>query len=183
MIDEFLHPQWPWLTKEAILLLERLLRPDDIGLEFGSGRSTIWFAERVEKLISIEHDIYWFEKINKKLKEKELVRKVDYRLANEDNYLDILNEIENNSIDFVLVDGLQRDIYALKSIPKLKIGGLLIIDNINWFVPNRSCSPSSKRDNNFESQIWQDIWEKEINNWRKIWTSNGVTDTLIAFKK
>jgi putative heme iron utilization protein len=55
MIDEFLHPNWPWLTKEAILLLERLLRPDDIGLEFGSGRSTIWFAERVEKLISIEH--------------------------------------------------------------------------------------------------------------------------------
>jgi predicted O-methyltransferase YrrM len=103
-------------------------------------------------------------------------------LANEDNYLDILNEIENNSIDFVLVDGLQRDIYALKSIPKLKIGGLLIIDNINWFVPNKSYFPSSKRDNNFESQIWQDIWEKEIKNWRKIWTSNGVTDTLIAFK-
>jgi predicted O-methyltransferase YrrM len=183
MIDEFLRPQWPWLTKEAILLLERLLRPDDIGLEFGSGRSTIWFAERVQKLISVEHGIYWIEKINKKLKEKGLVRKVDYRLANEDNYLDILNEIENNSIYFVLVYGLQRDICSLKSIQKLKIGGLLIIDNINWFVPNKSYFPSSKRDNNFESQIWQDIWEKEIKNWRKVWTLNGVTDTLIAFKK
>jgi predicted O-methyltransferase YrrM len=182
MIDEFLHPEWPWLTKEAILLLERLLKPDDIGLEFGSGRSTIWFAERVQKLISIEHDIYWFEKINKKLKEKELAHKVDYRLKNEDNYLDILNEIENNSLDFVLVDGLKRDICTLKSIPKLKIGGLLIIDNINRFVPNKYYSSSSKRGNNFESQIWQDIWEKEIKNWRKILTSNGVFDKLITFK-
>jgi hypothetical protein len=50
-------------------------------------------------------------------------------------------------------------------------------------VPNKSYSPNSRRGNNFESQIWQDIWEKEIKNWRKIWTSNGVTDTLIAFKK
>jgi hypothetical protein len=33
MIDEFLHPERPWLTKEAVLLLERLLKPDDIGLD------------------------------------------------------------------------------------------------------------------------------------------------------
>ena len=183
MIDEFLHPEWPWLTKEAVLLLERLLKPDDIGLEFGSGRSTIWFAERVKKLISTEHDNFWFEKINKKLKEKELINKVDYKLKNENNYLDILNDIKDNSVDFVLIDGLQRDVCASKIIPKLNSGGLLIIDNINWFIPSKSYSPNSKRDNNFESKIWQNIWEKEIKDWRKIWTSNGVTDTLIAFKK
>jgi len=157
MIDEFLHPEWPWLTKEAVLLLDSLLRPEDIGLEFGSGRSTIWFAERVNKLISIEHDHFWFEKINKKLKEKGLIRKVDYRLKTENNYLDVLNEIEDNSIDFVLVDGLQRDICTLKVIPKLKLGGLLIIDNINWFIPSKSYSPTSKRNNEFESIIWREI--------------------------
>jgi len=183
MLDEFLHPERPWLTKEAVLLLERLLKPDDIGLEFGSGRSTIWFAERVKKLISTEHDNFWFEKINKKLKEKELINKVDYKLKNENNYLDILNDIKDNSVDFVLIDGLQRDVCASKIIPKLNSGGLLIIDNINWFIPSKSYSPNSKRDNNFESKIWQNIWEKEIKDWRKIWTSNGVTDTLIAFKK
>jgi len=25
MIDEFLHPKWPWLTKEAVLLLEKIV--------------------------------------------------------------------------------------------------------------------------------------------------------------
>jgi hypothetical protein len=48
------HPDAQWLTPAAIGLLGSLLRPTDGGAEFGSGRSTIWFAERVTGLTSIE---------------------------------------------------------------------------------------------------------------------------------
>jgi hypothetical protein len=40
------HPADPWLTPAAIGLLSTLLRPADTGVEFGSGRSTLWFAAR-----------------------------------------------------------------------------------------------------------------------------------------
>ena len=179
IINEKLHPDWPWLTRDAILLLEKLLTPDDIGLEFGSGRSTIWFAKRVKRLISIEHDAKWFTFINEQLRRSSLTN-VEYYLKKESEYLDIFKNIPNNSIDFVLVDGLFRDICALKSLPIIKNGGLLIIDNINWVIPSASHSPNSRK-KDFESLIWGKVWN-EIKYWRKIWTTNGVTDTLIAFK-
>ena len=50
------HPDEPWLTPAAIGLLATLLRPADTGAEFGSGRSTLWFAARVAALTSVEHD-------------------------------------------------------------------------------------------------------------------------------
>ncbi|MCX7698095.1 MAG: class I SAM-dependent methyltransferase [Candidatus Goldbacteria bacterium] len=179
-INEKLHPDWPWLTKDAVLLLNQLLKNEDIGLEFGSGRSTIWFAKRIKKLISIEHDNNWFEFVKTKLK-KENINNVDYYLKSETDYLNILNNIDNNSIDFVLVDGLRRDEVSKLVLPKIKNGGILIIDNINWFIPSNSYSPSSKRNNNFESEIWREVW-LAIKNFRKVWTTNGVTDTLIVLK-
>lgn len=180
LIDERLHPDWPWLTKEAVLLLDQLLKKDDLGLEFGSGRSTVWFAKRVKELISIEHDEKWFNWVLKRLKEEKL-NNVKYYLKSEADYLDIFKEIPDNSIDFVLVDGLRRDEAALLSLVKIKTEGLLIVDNINWFIPSNSYSPSSKRGDNFENDNWRLFWAK-IKDWRKIWTTNGVTDTLIVFK-
>lgn len=180
-INERIHPDWPWLVREAVLYLDNLLTKESVGLEFGSGRSTIWFAKRIKKLISIEHDKNWFDKIESEIK-KQNINNIDYRLKTEKKYTDIFNEIKDNSLDFVLVDGLLRDVCVKKSIPKIKNGGLLIIDNINWFAPSDSRSPASKRNNEFDSEIWREVFEKDIKNWRKIWTSNGVFDTLIVFK-
>ncbi len=180
MINEKLHPDWPWLTKDAVLLLDQLLNKDDVGLEFGSGRSTMWFARRVKELISIEHDEKWFNWVSKKLQENNL-NNVRYNLKSESEYLDIFKEIKDGSLDFILVDGLKRDEAAILSLAKIKTGGLLIIDNINWFIPSNSYSPSSKKGDNFENDIWKEFWFK-ISKLRKIWTSNGVNDTLIVFK-
>lgn len=56
MIDHKMRPHDPWLTREAIGLLERLLRPKDKALEFGSGRSTLWIARHVGAVTSVESD-------------------------------------------------------------------------------------------------------------------------------
>jgi predicted O-methyltransferase YrrM len=183
IVVEFKHPDWPWLTKDAILILNQLLNQDDIGLEFGSGRSTVWFAQKINHLTSIEHDNFWFSKIKEKLENDNLISKVEYNLVKPTqlDYLKILEKIENESMDFVLIDGLFRDRACLNSIPKLKKGGILIIDNINWFIPNKSYSPNSLK-NRYESEIWSNIFEKVVKGWRRIYTTNGVTDTLILFK-
>ena len=46
LIDEKVRPERPWLTAKATDLLEAFLKKNDVGVEFGSGRSTIWFTSR-----------------------------------------------------------------------------------------------------------------------------------------
>jgi hypothetical protein len=47
-----MHPDVPWLTRQAVEILEDWLKPGYVGLEWGSGRSTLWFARRVSHLTS-----------------------------------------------------------------------------------------------------------------------------------
>jgi predicted O-methyltransferase YrrM len=176
---QFLNPDLPWLTKDAIKIIEQLLRRSDIGVEFGSGRSTVWFAKRIAHLTSVEIDKSWFNKINSVLKRNDL-NNISLFLKNGDDYPAVIENFQDESIDFVLVDGEQRDVCVFKSMPKIKKGGFLIIDNINWFAPCKSFSPASRR-RGFASNIWEDFFNM-TKNWRRILTSNGVTDTLIMFK-
>ena len=67
ILDEKLHPNHPWLTKQSVSLLDTLLSPQDIGVEFGSGRSTKWFLNKLNHLTSIESDKDWYNKIGSEL--------------------------------------------------------------------------------------------------------------------
>ena len=141
------NPEAPWLTKESILLLDSLLKDSDIGLEFGSGRSTKWLAKRCHLLYSIEDHSGWFEKVSVELKDFKNVnyrfREVDKNDAPRSGYLDILDELSDNSIDFILDDGKLRGLVALKSIKKLKTGGFFILDNAERYIPNPFDIPES----------------------------------------
>lgn len=143
------HCDDPWLTSAAIRLLSSLLRPADHGVEFGSGRSTVWFAQRVAALTSVEHDGQWYETISAKLKERRLTN-VDYILAPLDQPLALGDRSEyartalafaDASMDFALVDGAYREHSAKFILPKIKSGGMLIIDNVNWYLPSQSPAP------------------------------------------
>ena len=75
------HPDTPWVTKSATYILESWLRPTDVGLEWGTGRSTVWFAGRVAKLTSIEHQKAWYDRVAGMLAAKGVAEKVDYRFV------------------------------------------------------------------------------------------------------
>src|SRR4051812_37225534 len=49
----------PWMTFGAIEFLQRALREDMVVFEYGSGGSTLFFANRVRRLVTIEHDPEW----------------------------------------------------------------------------------------------------------------------------
>lgn len=184
LIDEKINPENPWLTAEAVFLLDRLLRPTDIGVEFGSGRSTIWFAKRLRWLTSFEDNESWFIRVQKMLEANKLTHKVSYKIieAGQD-YSEQASIFSNNSIDFCLVDSLDRGKCALGMLEKIKPGGVLVIDNINWFLPNNdSYSPNSRRSRDGTANEDWDLFNSLTNQWRQIWTSNGVSDTCIYFK-
>lgn len=180
------HPDAPWLTKDAIALMSQLIVESDIGLEFGSGRSTKWLAKRCKYLYSVENNQLWYDRVSVEIKNFENVQYYFGDVNSSDpvssEYLSVLNSLNNNAVDFILNDGKIRDYVAIRSIDKLKPGGLFILDNAERYLPNKLKLPASIRMDTDQVSV---EWNKFIdltNSWRRIWTTDGVSSTLILFK-
>jgi len=191
MLYEKMNPDAPWLTRQMIEILDEWLKPTDIGLEWGSGRSTLWFAKRVAYLISIEDNPQWANQVSEWLTSQGLRHKTDCKLLTlsgmdfkESEYVSVVKDIAENSLDFCLVDGAERDICALSCISRIKPGGILIIDDIQRYLPRRikSRSPNARgMTDGFDSEAWEKFG-KIVSDWRCIWTSTGTSDTALWVK-
>jgi predicted O-methyltransferase YrrM len=148
-------------------------------IEFGSGRSTDWFAQRVDKLTSVETKEVWYEKV--RLDEKKYINTNLKFLDSEIKFRNLINSLDDYSIDIVLIDGAYRDLCANLMINKMKLGGVMIIDNANRYLYNpNTFSPNSLKDHSEMSDDWNIFYKKTLSN-RRIWTTNAITDTLIIF--
>ncbi|MCJ7626702.1 MAG: class I SAM-dependent methyltransferase [Anaerolineaceae bacterium] len=185
------NPDLPWLTPDANWILSTYLKPSDVGIEFGSGQSTIWFAQHIANLISVEHDRDWYAR-NKRIFKEKGISNVEYRLreraegADAENelpsYVQVVEEIAPESLDFALIDGIYRDLCAVAVSQKVKPGGVIIIDNVNHYLPNSSFSPNSRT---YAQGPISELWGQFMGateDWRCIWTTNGVSDTAFYFK-
>ncbi len=134
------NPDAPWLVPAAIAYIERELRPEFVGFEWGSGRSTIWFARRVKHITSVEGRRAWFDEVARWLAKDALAERVTLRLAevtSEHNfspmeierYATVIDGMVDGSLDFIVVDGHFREACLRRVGNKLRPGGLLIIDN------------------------------------------------------
>jgi SAM-dependent methyltransferase len=165
-----------------VKFLESWLKPRDQGFEWGSGRSTLWFAERVGSLVSVEHDPAWYQRIAAEIKSR-AIKNVDYYLRqDEDDYCRVADNCSLASFDFCLVDGVARDRCALSALSLVRPGGIVIVDNCNWYLPMESRSPYSRkvRDGAY-TEGWALFWKK-VKDWRHVWTTNGVFDTALWVK-
>ena len=120
------HPI-PFYTPQSLEVLNSLIQPHWKVLEYGSGHSTIWYAERVNKVVSVEHNQTWYNIISKEAAKKNLVN-LDYKLVDRP-YNHICNQFEDEYFDLVIVDGRDRNKCVQSSIPKVKSKGYLILDN------------------------------------------------------
>lgn len=185
------RPSDPWLTPESVRILKDLLRPADQGLEWGSGRSTPWLAERLGHLISVEHDPRWAARVQRLVHDRHLSDKVDLVLEEDgeserqdSRYVAVAATLADESLDFCLVDGMARDHCLLQVLGKLKPGGLLVIDNVNWYLPRKvpSRAPDSRSMADGPASLaWADAMSR-LGDWRYIWTTDGITDTAIWIK-
>jgi predicted O-methyltransferase YrrM len=144
------NPDKPWLTPGAVDFLESHVKSDMTALELGSGRSTLWYASKVGRLISVEHDAAWFERVKGQLAAADC-RNVDYRFVPLDHpeseperpeyhplpaYVRTITECADNSLDFVVVDGHYRSSCIAAVLSKIKPGGLLLVDDANMWPDN-----------------------------------------------
>lgn len=191
---EKLHPDAPWLTPNAIRFLEDWLRAGDCGFEWGSGRSTIWFAKRCRCITSVESDDQWYAKVREMLRAHDVSGRVDYRhvvcpLRATDEppdhpYANQIDLCKVESLDWVLVDGKIRLTCMQRAMEKLKPGGLLILDNANRYVPNDGHGKfTTVRE--FRRHPKNEQWRRVLNalsDWRWVNTSNGIWDTRFWIK-
>jgi predicted O-methyltransferase YrrM len=114
----------PWLPPEATLRLEHLLQPTWRVLEHGSGGSTLWFAERVQEVFSVEADLDWWRELSKRAPANARVIFWDAPSL----------PIAPRPFDLLLVDGdpvINRWMYLQGAELLVRPGGWVILDNCN----------------------------------------------------
>ena len=181
------HPLAPWLTPASIRLIARSLDCRSTVFEFGSGRSTLWFARRVRRVISVEHNSVWYRTAEKACKAAQItnVELVHSPISTGDDrarYAQCILTGEERGFDLVLIDGAVRDLCAKAAVSRVVPGGLLVIDNVNRYLPSGSRAPDSR---SLSAGPLNSEWaklSKTLSEWSVVWTSSGVTDTA-AFTK
>lgn len=189
MAYQWHNPESPWLTPAMVAVLSEFLRSDDTVFEWGSGRSTCWFARRVTHVVTVEENEAWVRQVKAWLEQDDTAARVELyyrdtsgRQAQE--YVDVIDGQDDDRVDIVLVDGTLRDACALKAIPKIAPGGALVVDNIERYLPRHDPSPAPNArsiKDGYASDAWQDFHDR-VRDWRLIWTTDGVTDTAMWIK-
>lgn len=180
------HPEDPWLTRTAVAFLSEFIRPGDTIVEFGSGRSTMWFARKVGALgrvVSVEGNAEW---------QKEVARRLDAAgqrhatvehapQAPEEYVASAARRVEGRSADVILVDGFARDACAMWALTAVKPGGIIVVDNIQHLLPHESrCPRAIPEDGAPRTPLWAEF-QTNTAGWRRYWTTDGVNDTAIFF--
>lgn len=118
----------PWFTYSAISFLDKRVDNDLSIFEFGNGNSTLWWAGKVKSVISCEHDLSWFKKIESKVPKNVKIMHIDFERNGE--YCRSILKYEKK-FDLVVVDGRDRVNCAKHSVEALTHNGVIVWDNTN----------------------------------------------------
>lgn len=148
----------PWLHADAVDYMDTLLQPDWRVLEHGGGGSTLWFAELVKDVVTIEHDLYWRLKLR------------DIAPGN----VTLLERVPENApeegFDLFMIDGERemRGSCIIRARLYVRPGGWVVLDNANrpeYEAERRTlfdwCKLKARFDNNiprskyFVTEFWQ----------------------------
>lgn len=116
----------PWLTYPFINFINNRLDKGMSVFEFGSGNSTLYYADKVGEVFSVEHDLNWFNKVKNNLPQN---AKIFYQKLIYDDQYCRYPEILNRKFDIVIVDGRDRVNCLIHSAEHLTDKGIIILDN------------------------------------------------------
>jgi len=134
-------PYLPFLSMEAIEFYESILQPDFEVFEYGSGSSTVWLAERVKHVVSVEHCRKWHEAVSEQTHSLPVtLGLIEFDKTDPDagekvsEYVDVINGFPDGFFDIVSCDGNdEARSYCIIAAPKkVKPGGWLVIDDLAW---------------------------------------------------
>lgn len=139
----------PYMNSDEISDLVTYIDRDSEMLEIGCGNSALFFSKIVKRLVIIEHNKEWSDKISNDMKS---ISKCDWSIhvvepsfpqshpfqpsepGQFDNYINFISNLEKDQFDVILIDGRDRVRSTIASIPLLKKGGILLIHDF-WNRP------------------------------------------------
>jgi hypothetical protein len=145
---------FPWFTFQAMEFINSRLKPGIKVFEYGGGSSTQYFIRKGGEVHTAEHHKGWFADLQKYF-EKEgkswfgflleaeapatgsepgnplhyFSKDADYQSMNFKKYASKIDDYADQTFDIVLVDGRARPSCIYHSVPKVKSGGYLVVDN------------------------------------------------------
>jgi hypothetical protein len=147
----------PWLVFSSISFLDGWLKKHMQVFEYGSGGSTLYFAQKTARIISVEHNKEWYANASIAIKESRL-NNINYTLIEpqllQDTllrnctdptlyvscfkeytgyefsaYANAISSYANEIFDLVIVDGRVRHSCIASAMQKVKRNGILLLDN------------------------------------------------------
>lgn len=116
----------PWVTYSFIDFIADRIQKDHAVFEFGSGNSTLYYAKRALKVVSVEHDEEWFAKISSsKAANSELIF---CELEKGGKYSKMPASMDVK-FDIIIVDGRDRVNCCLESLSALSNRGVVVLDD------------------------------------------------------
>lgn len=116
----------PWITYPAIEFLKGRVKAHMAVFEYGAGNSTLWWASRVARLVSCEHDSAWYDRIRHRVPRNVEMRHVP--LVPDGEYCRVVASY-GAVFDIVVIDGRDRVNCAFHSVGALRSGGVVVWDN------------------------------------------------------
>jgi hypothetical protein len=126
-LDDKLGIPFPWYTKPALEVIDKLILRKKRVFEYGCGDSTKWYRAKGAQVFGVDTNMKWAEQCG--------VKHETFFPA----YVEYIEQCGVYLFDIIVIDGMWRDECTEKALKYLKDGGLLIIDNymqpsveINW---------------------------------------------------
>ncbi len=116
----------PWFTYGVNELLEQRLTKEMAVFEYGAGMGTLWWADRVKSITSVEHNRVWYDEISGKMPQN--VNLIFRELG--DDYINACS-LSDQKYDIIIIDGRDRNACAAAAVKNLSESGVLIFDDTN----------------------------------------------------
>lgn len=116
----------PWYTYSVIDFLSRRLHPHMRVFEFGSGNSTLWWAERVASVVTVEHHPAWAARMAEEVPES--VSLLHIPLEPDGKYCRSTRHT-GQKFHVIVIDGRDRVNCARDCLGALRDDGVIVWDD------------------------------------------------------
>lgn len=170
----------PWWPYYATIWMTEQLSPGARVFEFGGGGSTLWLEDQGAEVVVVEHHGEWARQLVAALAPGTRVVERSTGAAGSvtsavepgffDNYVAAISDEPDSSLDLVIVDGRARVECVRRAMPKVKPGGLLLLDDTGRTRYSSAVALLA----GWEQRIFRglkpgDHWPAETSVWRRPW--------------
>ena len=121
----------PWYTYSIIDFLKYRNFDSKSILEFGGGQSTLFWAKRASRVVTLEGDKSWYLKIKKEMPYNVHLHYVsmENKFINVAQVNSVLQSEDRQTYDVIVIDGLYRDEMIKIALRLMAEDGIIICDN------------------------------------------------------